>query len=87
MSAILQHLGTCKCRLSLNRKRTLLPIIQQHVRPGTIVWSDEWAAYNRVQRLNSVAHQTMNHSITFVDPVTGVYTQNADPIGVELKPK
>ena len=59
--------------------RTLLPIIQQHVRPGTIVWSDEWQAYNRVQQLNPVAqHQTVNHSITFVDPVTGVHTQNAE---------
>ena len=29
----------------------LLPIIQQHVRPGTVVWSDEWAAYRRVQQL------------------------------------
>ena len=25
---------------------TLLPIIQQHVRPGTIVWSDMWTANN-----------------------------------------
>ena len=57
--------------------RTLLPMIQQHVRPGTIFRSDEWQAYNRVQQLNPVAHQTVNHSITFVDPVTGVHIQNA----------
>ena len=28
---------------------TLLPIIQQHVRPGTTTWSDEWDAYRNVQ--------------------------------------
>jgi len=30
---------------------TLLPIIQQNVAPGTIVWSDEWAAYSYVSSL------------------------------------
>ena len=27
---------------------TLLPLINNHVAPGTIIHSDEWAAYNRV---------------------------------------
>ena len=41
---------------------TLLPIIQQHCRSGSIVWSDEWAAYNRAQQLPAVAqHGTVNH--------------------------
>ena len=56
---------------------TLLPIIQTHVHPGSIVWSDEWRAYQRVQNLPNVAqHQTGNHSINFRHPVTGVHTQN-----------
>ena len=58
---------------------TLLPMIQQHVRPGSIIWSDEWASYQRVQRLPPVAqHSTVNHSIQFVDPTTGVHTQNIE---------
>ena len=55
---------------------TLLPIIQSHVAPGTIVHSDQWAAYNQVQHLPGVAsHGVVNHSVTFIDPTTGVHTQ------------
>ena len=58
---------------------TLLPIIQQHVRSGTVVHSDEWAAYNHVQHLPSVGqHGVGNHSLHFVDPATSVHTQHAE---------
>lgn len=55
---------------------TLLPIIQQLTLPGTIIHSDEWSAYRRVQSLPNVAqHGPVNHLVTFVDPVTGVHMQ------------
>ena len=67
---------------------TLLPIMQQHVRPGTIIHSDEWASYRRVQSLPSVAqHSTVNHSITFVDPITGTHTQNIESYWNRVKTK
>ena len=34
---------------------TLLPVIQQHVFPGTTIWSDQWATYNNVGSLPGVA--------------------------------
>ena len=37
------------CAVPDRSATTLLPIIQQYVGPGTIVWSDEWAAYNTEQ--------------------------------------
>ena len=46
---------------------TLLPIIQTHVAPGTIVHSDKWAAYNQVGNLPNVgSYQTVNHSLHLV---------------------
>ena len=67
---------------------TLLPIIQQHVRSGTIVHSDEWAAYNRVQHLPPVGqHRVVNHSLHFVDPATSVHTQHAESSWNRVKTK
>ena len=57
---------------------TLLPIIHQHIRPGTMVYSDEWRAYNQVGNLPGLEHRTVNHSLFFVDPVTGVHTQTIE---------
>ena len=37
---------------------TLLPIMQQHLRSGTTVHSDEWASYNTVQQLSAVTCHT-----------------------------
>ena len=53
---------------------TLLPIIQRHILPGSIVYSDQWAAYNRVGNIAGLEHHTVNHTLHFVDPVTGVHT-------------
>ena len=45
----------------------LLLIISARVHPGTIIHSDEWAAYNGVSQFVPVSgHQTVNHSVTFV---------------------
>ena len=60
---------------------TLLPISYARVANGSIIHSDQRAAYNHVRSLpNVAAHQTVNHLLNFVDPTTGVHTQN---IGTE----
>ena len=56
---------------------TLLPIIQQYILLGTTVLSDEWRSYSRVPSLG-MSHQTVNHSIHFVDPSTGAHTQGIE---------
>ena len=76
-------------RIVPNRSATtLLPIIQQHVRSGSTVHSDEWAAHNCVQRLPSVGrHRVVNHSLHFVDPANGVHTQHAESYWNRVKTK
>ena len=61
------------------RAATLLPIIQQHVAQGTIIYSDEWRSYSQVAALSPVqSHLTVNYSITFVDRTTGAHTQHIE---------
>jgi len=66
---------------------TLLPIIERHTLPGTVIHSDEWAAYGRISSTLGLAHGIVNHSRHFVDPNTGVHTQRIESLWNALKYK
>ena len=55
---------------------TLLPIIQNAIRPGTTM-SDMWRAYGGIAAMG-FQHLTVNHQLNFVDPVTGAHTQTVE---------
>ena len=57
---------------------TLLPIIANHVKPGSIVYSDEWSAYNQLSATTRHIHHTVNHLLYFVHPATGAHTQGVE---------
>ena len=68
-------------------KATLLPIIEKIVRPGSIIYSNEWRAYSQIQEKLGFQHQTVNHSVNFVDPATGVHTQAIESYWAKAKYK
>ena len=65
---------------------TLIPIVQQYVRPGTTIYTDLWRAYDSLGRCGFV-HGTVNHSQNFVDPVTGVHTNSIEGTWTHAKKK
>lgn len=57
---------------------TLMPIIRTNILPGTTVLSDQWRAYNGIGTVPGFTHQTVNHSLNFVDPNSGANTQRIE---------
>jgi transposase-like protein len=55
---------------------TLIPLITTHIRPGSIIISDMWRAYNFIPA--DYEHLTVNHSLHFVDPLTGTHTNTIE---------
>ena len=65
--------------------KTLLEAIQKFVRPGSIIYSDMWRGYNGITERLGFEHLTVNHSIGFVDSVTGVHTNTIEATWCGLK--
>lgn len=47
-------------------EQTLLPIIQKWIEPGTIIVSDWWKAYSKLET-HGYEYRTVNHSVEFVN--------------------
>ena len=65
-----------------------MPILERCLRPGSIVYSDDWGAYRNLERhLPALVaqHHVVVHSQNFVDPTTGVHTQEAESAWNNLK--
>ncbi|KAG9273773.1 hypothetical protein AMEX_G10522 [Astyanax mexicanus] len=67
--------------LKLVKRRSrhhLIPLVVKHVRPGSVIVSDEWRAYRGVLTNMGYRHFTVNHSRWFVDPASGAHTQHLE---------
>ncbi|GFU38829.1 mitotic-spindle organizing protein 2A [Trichonephila clavipes] len=58
-------------------KECLLAVIKEWVLPGTTIISDCWASYNCLKD-EGFQHLKVNHSLTFVCPVTGAHTNSIE---------
>ena len=63
---------------------TLIPIIRNHVLPGTTIISDCWKAYGSLQSID-FNHLTVNHGMNFVDPDSGARTQYIECLWRDLR--
>lgn len=66
---------------------TLLPIINNVVKAGSIIHSDEWKAYIGLNNSDMYRHNTVCHKYRFVGPQTGVHTQHVESYNNRLKYK
>jgi hypothetical protein len=66
---------------------TILPIIEEHVLPGTLIITDEWRSYHRIPGIEGMKyqHQTVCHSRTYVDEVSGAYTNTVEGVWAHLR--
>jgi len=63
---------------------TLVAIISNWIEPGTTVISDCLGAYRNLES-QGFTHRTVNHSIHFVDPDTGVHTNTIESTWRDVK--
>lgn len=65
-------------RVKDRSKDTLLPLIEQYIKPGSIIISDEWRSYADLTS-KGYKHLTVCHKRNFVDPKDPiVHTQNIE---------
>lgn len=65
---------------------TLWPIIDQCLLPGSEVQTDNWGSYRGLTRLANIRRNRVRwHAYNFVDPRTGVHTQEVESCWSQLK--
>ncbi|CAF1145762.1 unnamed protein product, partial [Brachionus calyciflorus] len=67
--------------------KTLLEIIYNTCREGSIIYSDCWSSYNKIKEIKNFKHKTVNHSYNFIDPNSGACTNKIESFWHSCKQK
>ncbi|CAF1143582.1 unnamed protein product, partial [Brachionus calyciflorus] len=79
-----------KCYMEIveyREAKTLVSIVYEKVKSGTIIYSDCWASYNKLSKFKDYQHKTVNHSLNFIDPETGCCTNRIESLWNSCKQK
>lgn len=57
---------------------TLLDVISRHVKEGSIIYTDLWKGYKQLNTELGLEHFTVNHTLHFKDPDSGVHTNTIE---------
>jgi hypothetical protein len=57
---------------------TLLAAIRERIHPESTIHSDLWRGYGGIESVLGMEHRTVNHSLHFRDPDTGVHTNTIE---------
>lgn len=68
-------------------RATLCLILQRVLLPGSEIHTDDWGAYRNLDRYvaNVAVHRIVVHRNNFVDPLTGIHTQEAESAWAPMK--
>lgn len=64
---------------------TLQNVISTFVLPGSIIYTDCFAAYNRACTNLNLEHFTVNHKENYVDPISGTHTNTIEGLNNGIK--
>ena len=66
----------------LTRDTLVHRLITTHILPGTVIYSDQFTPYIRLNQLGYI-HLSVNHSKNFVDPDSGAHIKPLKACGLE----
>ena len=68
------------------RETLVYRLITTHIRPGTVIYSDQFTPYIPLNQLGYI-HLSVNHSKNFVDPDSGAHTNTIEGVRALVKKK